>query len=79
MTGMVQTKAEWLGQIDSKQMNYFSSTGEHVEIKEEGNDKSVLSGQSQVDASIHGGRNTWPLQLNLHVEKLADWLENYEY
>ena len=58
--------------IDYFQLNYFSSTEEHVEIKEEGNDKAVLSGQSQVDASIHGGRNTWPLQLNLHVEKLAD-------
>ncbi|AMV61950.1 Hypothetical protein ADU72_0222 [Pediococcus damnosus] len=72
MTGMVQTKAEWLGQIDSKQMNYFSSTEEHVEIKEERGNKATLIGQSQVDASIHGSRNTWPLQLNLHVEKLAD-------
>ncbi|GAB5054329.1 nuclear transport factor 2 family protein [Pediococcus parvulus] len=72
MTGMVQSKQKWLQDIDTKQMNYFSSTEENVEVQMKNDHQADLIGQSRVDASIHGGRNIWPLKLTLHVEKFAD-------
>ncbi|KZL38861.1 nuclear transport factor 2 family protein [Secundilactobacillus collinoides] len=70
MTGMMQDKATWLGEIQSGQMHYFSSDEAHVDISELSDDQAVLVGQSQVDASIHGSRNTWPLELTLHDQKI---------
>lgn len=70
MTGMTQDKATWLGEIQSGQMHYFSSDEAHVDISELSDDQAVLVGQSQVDASIHGSRNTWPLELTLHDQKI---------
>ncbi|KRN82122.1 hypothetical protein IV87_GL000499 [Pediococcus ethanolidurans] len=75
MTGMVQSKQKWLEEIKTKQMQYFSSTEEAVTVNMKNSRQADLIGQSKVDASIHGSRNTWPLQLTLHVEKIAaaDW------
>ncbi|WP_239690526.1 nuclear transport factor 2 family protein [Loigolactobacillus backii] len=75
MTGMVQSKQKWLSEIQSGQMHYFSSTEDHIAVTELTAEHAVLVGQSQVDASIHGSRNTWPLQLELHLNKVnGQWL-----
>ena len=75
MTGMVQSKQKWLSEIQSGQMHYFSSKEEHVTITELTANQAILVGQSQVDASIHGSRNTWPLQLILHLSMIdGHWM-----
>ncbi|MFD0897829.1 nuclear transport factor 2 family protein [Loigolactobacillus binensis] len=75
MTGMVQSKQKWLSEIKSGQMHYFSSTEEQVTVTELTATHAILVGQSQVDARIHGSRNTWPLQLTLQLSMLdGHWL-----
>ncbi|WP_010622051.1 nuclear transport factor 2 family protein [Paucilactobacillus suebicus] len=72
MSGMKQNKVKWLDEIETGGMNYYSSTEEHVDIIELTHNSAVLVGQSRVDADIHGLRNTWSLELTLHLEKNVD-------
>ncbi|MFC9840981.1 nuclear transport factor 2 family protein [Rhodococcus sp. NPDC127530] len=62
MTGYVQTGAEWLEQIASGEMRYFSARERDTSIKISGDSARVV-GRSVVDASIWGSRGTWNLQL----------------
>ena len=69
MTGMRQSKDEFLRAIRGGDLNYFTEQTEHVFIEVNG-DRALLTGQSRVDAAVFGGsRNTWPLQLVFEVEK----------
>ncbi|APX71738.1 nuclear transport factor 2 family protein [Companilactobacillus allii] len=70
MTGYVQSKLEWIDQIQNEEMKYFSSTENNIkDIKINGN-KASLVGQNQVRASIWGGGvNTWPLQMKMYFTK----------
>lgn len=71
MTGYDHTKKEWLAQIESEQMRYFSSEEETIkDIQIEGNHASFI-GQNKVDARIYGSRNTWNLEMNMMFEKVA--------
>lgn len=60
MTGMQQSKAEWLAAIDSGEMQYHEAQEHRVEQL---NDNEVL-GQNLVDATIWGSRGSWRLQLH---------------
>lgn len=68
MTGMRQTKREFLKAIENGTLNYFSKELEHfsVHISE---DTAVLVGKSRVSAAVFGGgRHTWRLQLNIKLK-----------
>ncbi len=71
MTGMRQSKAEWLAAIDNGDMHYHQAQEHHVKQL---NEHEVL-GQDQVDATIWGSRGTWRLQLHAYfVETKQGWL-----
>lgn len=76
MTGYVQPVSEWLTQIETGEMTYYSWHEEAIKnLKIEGT-KASLIGQSQVKARIWGtGPATWPLQIEMFFEKQAtDWV-----
>ncbi|WP_125712275.1 nuclear transport factor 2 family protein [Companilactobacillus kedongensis] len=76
MTGYVQSKLEWIDQIQNEEMKYLSSVEENIkDIKIAGN-KASLIGQNQVRASIWGGGiNTWPLEMKMYfVKENGDWI-----
>ncbi|MEY8463152.1 nuclear transport factor 2 family protein [Streptococcus merionis] len=60
MTGYVQPKVEWLEDIASEEMRYYSSTNEATyDIVIDG-DRASLTSHDLVEASIWGSaRNTW--------------------
>lgn len=70
MTGYVQPKEEWLNQIQTEEMKYYSSKEDNIkDIKLESNRASLI-GQSQVKARIWGGGpSTWHLQMKMYYEK----------
>ena len=69
MTGMRQSKAEYLRCIKDGELDYFTEKTEHIFIEVKG-DKATLIGQSRVEAAVFGGsRNTWPLKLAFDVRK----------
>lgn len=76
MTGTIQTKAEWLSQIQDEQMKYFSSKEDSIKDIHINGDHATLIGQNQVKARIWGGSiNTWPLQMKIYfTKKDNEWI-----
>ncbi len=75
MTGMRQSKTEYLRCVRDGELNYFSEETHHISVDLQG-ETAVLTGQSRVNAAVFGGsRHTWPLQLVISMEKKnGKWL-----
>lgn len=69
ITGIVQTKEEWLSQIKVGTMKYFASVEEELKIEKLEGKKAYAQVKNRVTAKIYGTKNTWPLQLNFELEK----------
>ncbi|WP_407888857.1 nuclear transport factor 2 family protein [Levilactobacillus sp. N40-8-2] len=69
MTGYVQPRAEWLGELQRGTMRYFSSVEDHVDVTVTANGWRVV-GQNRVVATIHGSsKNEWPLNTDMTVQR----------
>ena len=75
MTGMHQSKQEYIRAIANGTLNYYSAEHEQTEIKVNGN-HATLTGRSRVTAAVFGGsRHTWHLQLTFQlVKRDGQWL-----
>ena len=75
MTGMHQSKQEYIRAIAGGTLNYYSAEHEQMDIKIDGN-HATLTGRSRVNAAVFGGgRHTWRLQLYFQLSKRAGhWL-----
>lgn len=75
MTGYVQSVSEWLDQIDSEEMKYYSWQESMIkDVHIEGNHASLI-GQSRVKARIwRSGPTIWNLQMTVFFEKInGEW------
>lgn len=71
MKGYVQPVSEWLAQIETGEMTYYSWHEEAIKnLKIEGT-KASLIGQSQVKSWICKGPANWYLQIEMFFEKQA--------
>ena len=69
MTGMHQSKQEYIKAIVGRTLNYYSAEHEQMDIKVDGN-HATLTGRSRVNAAVFGGgRHTWCLQLYFQLSK----------
>lgn len=69
MTGMRQSRDEYIRYILRGTMNYYSEEPVKLEAKVKGN-TTMLKAQSRVEAAVFGGgRHTWRLQLDMTAEK----------
>ena len=77
MTGMHQSKQEYLRSIENGILNYYSCENTVFEKNKErdGEDKMHIIGKSRVNAAVFGGgRRTWSLQLDIDlVKKGNEW------
>ena len=75
MTGMHQSKQEYIRAIAGGTLNYYSAEHEQMDIKVEGNNATLI-GRSRVNAAVFGGVcHTWRLQLSFQLVKKDDhWL-----
>ena len=75
ITGMRQSKREYINAIADGTLNYFSAEHEQMEIDISG-DSATLTGRSRVTAAVFGGgRSTWRLQLHFKlVKREGQWL-----
>ena len=72
MTGMRQSKKQYVDAILDGTLNYYSATTENLDIEVDG-DEAVLTGRSRVTAAVFGGgRHTWPLLLRFRLRREAD-------
>jgi hypothetical protein len=68
MTGYVQPKLEWFGEVQKETMKYYSAKEVDHQVTLNGN-KADVTVKNMVDARIWGSRNTWPLQQQMKLEK----------
>ena len=75
MTGMRQSKKEYIHAIADGTLNYFAAQHEQMDIKIDG-DHATMTGRSRVTAAVFGGgRSTWRLQLRFKlVRRNGQWL-----
>ena len=74
MTGMRQSKMEYINAIMNGTLNYYSAEHEDMQAEIKG-DSAVLVGRSRVTAAVFGGgKHTWQLQLRFQlVKKNGEW------
>ena len=74
MTGMRQSKQEYINAIMDGTLNYCSASHEDMQVEIKG-DTALLVGKSRVTAAVFGGgKHTWRLQLRFQlVKKNNDW------
>ena len=74
MTGMRQSKQEYINAIMDGTLNYYSAEHEDMQVEIKG-DTALLVGKSRVTAAVFGGgKHTWRLQLRFQlVKKNNDW------
>lgn len=71
MTGHRQSKGEFLREIATGVLNYYSAQTDSIDITVDG-DKARLVGRSRVNAAVYGGvRHTWPLQMDSRLERIG--------
>lgn len=69
MTGYVQAKSEWLDDIESEAMLYYSAQEDDVVVTIKG-ETALVDSKNRVNARIWGaGPNTWNLRLVSYFEK----------
>lgn len=75
MTGMRQSKQDYLRAIANGTLNYFACDDTNLDIQVNENDACVI-GQSKVVAAVFGGgKHQWPLQLEITLKKEnGNWL-----
>ena len=72
MTGMHQSKTEYIRAIMSGVLNYYSSEKESLDIRVNVKDAKVI-GRSRVTAAVFGGgKHTWRLELTFGLKKRPD-------
>ena len=69
MTGHRQPRKEYLSEIASGVLNYYSVETDALEITVDG-DTARMTGRSRVNAAVYGGgRHTWRLQMDSQLRK----------
>ena len=70
MTGMRQSREEFINAVLDGTLNYYSAEHEHMHV-EIITDTAVLTGQSYVAAAVFGGgRSNWRLQQKCSLKKV---------
>lgn len=74
MTGHRQSRKEYLSEIASGTLNYYSVNTDSLEITVNG-DTARMRGRSRVSAAVYGGGlHTWRLQMDSELRKLGgEW------
>ena len=74
MTGMKQSKNEYISAIMGGTLNYYSAVHDDMEVTVNG-DTARLTGKSKVMAAVFGGgKSTWRLQLDFElIRKNGEW------
>ena len=69
MTGHRQSRKEYLSEIASGVLNYYSVETDSLEITVDG-ESARMVGRSRVNAAVYGGgRHTWRLQMDAQLRK----------
>ena len=75
MSGKVQTREEFFGEIADGTLNYFGYEIHDPYVTIEG-DHATLTGSTTLDARVYGASGSWTLPTNAHfVEVDGKWIQ----
>lgn len=76
MTGMSQSKNDFIQAVLNGTLNYYSAKHQSVGIKIETDNTARLDGKSIVDAAVFGGgKHTWRLRQKMSlIKRSGKWL-----
>lgn len=69
MSGKVQTKEEFFGEIADSTLNYFAYDIQNPKITVDG-DEATLSASVALTAKVYGASGTWTLPVNAHFTRI---------
>ena len=79
MSGKIQTKEEYLADIESKALDYQSYTIENPKVEIDGN-KAILTARVTLTANAYGAQGSWPFNVTAYFEKVNnEWLYRNKY
>lgn len=74
MSGKVQTKEQFFGEIEEGTLNYYSYKLNSPVVTVDG-DTALLTGSTTLEAKVYGASGTWTLKTNQHfVKQDGKWL-----
>ena len=72
MTGMRQSREEYIDSILDGTLNYYSKDDVKIDVSVSGGE-AKLTGKSRVTAAVFGGgKHTWPLRMNMDLVRRDD-------
>jgi len=80
MTEYLQTRNEWLQQVDTGEMTYHSIEDVDIRVVDAmaADEGPVVVARTRTDATIWGSRGLWRLQLNIHfTHQDGQWLAGH--
>ena len=74
MSGKVQTKAEFFGEIADGTLNYYAYNIQNLHITVNG-DEAVLTASVTLTAKVYGASGSWTLPVNAHFTRIdGQWI-----
>lgn len=70
ITGVKQSRDEWLNQINKGRMKYYSLEEKDLQVKFEQN-RAVVDVKTVLDARVYGFRNKWRLEAVNYLNKVS--------
>lgn len=75
MSGKVQSRDEFFGEIADGTLNYFGYEVHDPKVTVEG-DRATLTGSTTLDARVYGASGTWTLPTNARfVKRDGNWIQ----
>ena len=75
MSGRVQTKEEFFGEIADGTLNYYSYKIENPDVTING-EQAILTADTTLDAKVYGISGSWTLHTKAHFIKVEDkWIQ----
>lgn len=75
LTGMIQTKEEYLDSVINGDLKYYESIHESIEVNINGNQATVIGKTKTLASPFGSSKSWWHLRQDLEVEKINDkWL-----
>ena len=70
MTGMKQSKNEYMESVKTGELKYFESIHESIEVNIDGDYATIIGKTKTLASPFHSGKSWWRLRQDLEVKKI---------
>ncbi len=78
MTGMKQTKEDYIKSVETGELSYYESKHESIEVNIDGNTATIVGKTKTLASPFGSSKSWWRLRQDLKVKKVDDkWILTY--